>query len=251
MPIRLPMRQPPNFGQQGEVRDEAINRENAKRLLGYWREFSGTHHDAIKAAGWKLTDSITRGKDNVGEQTIVVARDGRFHVEVKLDGKTSRFGYDGKEFWSATGDEAAAVVDAEKLCRNPFAAQGYILAAVQTKDPLATIGKVLIDAGDKANKQLAYRLKAVDSDSDELFVWLSVLDAQGRPQVRLLKTSETEGDDGRTLAVVYDDWKDVGGVQFPHTRRVVTGLGEAVGLVIAARQVETLEQVEDSVFAKQ
>jgi serine protease Do len=244
-PVR---RAPPNFGAAGEVRDEALNRENAKRLLAQWKQFTG-EPASDKLAGWQLRDTIKRGDEGVGEQTITIASDGRFLVEVTLDDKLSRFGYDGSEFWSAIGDAAPEVFDCERLIRNPFAAQGYILGTLGTAEPLATIGKVLIDAGDKANKQLAYRLKAIDADTDEFFVWLSVLGDAGQPQVRLLKTAETY-DDERTAGVVYDQWREVGGVKWPHERRVVTGLAENVTLTITTSQVQPLETLDNSLFKK-
>ncbi len=243
-----PMRSPPNFGVAGEVRDEALNRENAKRLLTQWKQFTGESVND-KLAGWQLRDTIARGEKVVGQQTITIARDGRFLVEVTLDDKLSRFGYDGAEFWSALGDAATEVVDPEKLVRNPFAAQGYILATVGTADPLATIGKVLIDAGDKANKQLAYRLKAIDADTDEFFVWLSVLNDAGHPEVRLVKTAETY-DDERTAGVVYEQWREVDGMQWPHERRVVAGLAENVSLTITTSQVQPLDTLDNSLFKK-
>jgi serine protease Do len=248
MEIKLPMQQRPNFGAAGEVRDEALNRENAKRVMARWREFSGVPNEQPQG-GWKIVDKIARGDQQVGQQTLHVARDGRFNVDVTLEGKHSRFGYDGTEFWTAVGDDEPSVVDAERLARNPFAAQGYVLATLQTKEPLATIGKVVIDAGDKAGRQLAYRLKAIDEKSDEFFVWLSVLDAAGHPQVRLLKTSEAYEEE-RTTGMLYDGWKEAGGVQFPHRRTVVSGLAETVALQITTSEIDVLEQLEDSLFQK-
>jgi hypothetical protein len=248
MEIKLPMRpKPPNFGVAGEIRDEKLNRENATRLLARAQEFAGAPGDDV--AGWKISDRLARGEQQVGQQTLTIARDGRFAVEVKLDEKLSRFGFDGKEFWSAVGDDAPMVVDAERLARNPFAAQGYLLATLQTKEPLASIGKVIIDSADKASKQLSYRLKAIDSDTDEFFVWLSVFDAAGQPHVRVLKSAETY-DDERTPAVLYHDWKATGGVQWPQRRQIVAGMAEAVALDIVTNQVDTLSEVADSLFQK-
>lgn len=248
MQIKLPKQAPPNFGVEGEVRDQALNRENAKRLLVRWREFTGQPADD-NTAGWRISDRLVRGEQQVGTQTLVVGRDGRFVLDLKLDDKISRFGYDGKTFWTAVGDDAPGEVDAEKLARNPFAAQAFILATLQTEQPLSSIGNVMIDAGDKAHGQLAYRVKAIDADADEFFVWLSVLGIDGQPQVRLLKTAETF-DDERTPGVVYDDWRAVNGLQFPHERRIVGGLAETVALTITTQQVESLDSLTDTLFQK-
>lgn len=248
IPVQLPRPKPANFGVAGEVRDAKLNEENAKRLLEQWQQFAGKPA-ADDIQGWTLHDTLVRGDLALGQQTLTLARDGRFAVTVTIEGKTSRFGHDGKVFWSAIGDEAPTEVDAERLARNPFGAQGYVLATMLSAEPLASIGKVMVDAGDKASGSLAYRLKAIDADSDELFVWLSVLGSDGQPQVRLVKTAETY-DDERTPGVIYDAWRDAGGVQFPHERRIVQGLAEATSLTIKTQDVAPLKTLDDSLFAK-
>ncbi|HTN77159.1 MAG TPA: PDZ domain-containing protein, partial [Pirellulaceae bacterium] len=248
LPIRLPGKPAPNFGTAGEVRDEKLNIENAQRIVTRWRQSVGLQAGQT-AAGWTIEDQLSRGDAHVGEQTITIARDGRFRQEVTLDEKVTRFGYDGKEFWSQAADGEVTTFDAERLCRNPFAAQGYTLASMLTDAPLSSLGKVLIDAGDKANQQLAYRLKAVDADNDAFYVWLSVLNTAGEPEVRLLKTSEAY-DDERTLAVIYEDWQPVGTVSLPHQRRLVSGLAETTGLKIVTQNARADASFADTFFQK-
>jgi S1-C subfamily serine protease len=250
MPIQLPMRPRPNFGKAGEIRDAALNQENAKRILTQWQDFHGVPALEESIVAWRLNDTLARGSTSIGKQTLVIARDGRFLVEVEVDGKPSRFGYDGKIFWTAEAGAAAEPIDGERLLRNPFAAQGFILATLATKDPLAVIGKVSIDSADKAAQKLAYRLKAVDADGDPFYVWLSVLGANGQPEVRLLKTSENY-DDAKTPGVLYDDWQVSGGLLLPAKRRVITSLAENVALTITLEQAEALTEIDAQIFAKE
>ena len=247
-PIPMPMRPRPNFGKAGEVRDVKLNQENAQRIITRWQQTLG-QPEGQAVVGWVIKDDIFRGEEAVGKQTLSIARDGRFQTEVVLDGKTTRHGFDGKVAWSQGADGEVATVDAERLCRNPFAAQGLTLASMFTSKPLSAIGPITIDAGDKAQQRLAYRLKATDSDSDEFFLWLSVLDDAGQPHVQLLKTSESY-DEERTLGVLYEAWKPVGGVQLPHERRVVAGLGEAVGLKIVAQSITPASSFDEPLFQK-
>jgi S1-C subfamily serine protease len=248
--IRVPMPPRPNFGRAGEVRDAALNQENARRILARWQDFQGVPRLEEDVVAWRINDALARGSDAVGEQTLLVARDGRFVVHVNVDGKQSRFGYDGQEFWTAEAGAAPEPIDGERLLRNPFAAQSFMLATLATTEPLASIGKVQLDAGDKAHRQLAYRIKAVDAEGDPFYVWLSVLGASGQPEVRLLKTSEAY-DDAKTPAVLYDDWQASGGLLLPAKRYIVSGLDEKVALTITLERAEPLREVDAQVFRKE
>ena len=102
---------------------------------------------------------------------------------------------------------------------------------------------MLLDGGDRAQRRRAYRLRLASENAAELFLWLSVFDDAGRPEIGLLKTGSCIDGAPAGPAVTYADWRDVGGVMLPHRRSLVEGLAENVVLELVTTRGEALEHV--------
>jgi hypothetical protein len=156
------------------------------------------------------------------------------------------FAFDGKHFWKQTGETIEELSPLHARLELEIV-QLAALANVLHETPLAGFGKVLLDGADKADQQIAYRIKTLDERNDWFYVWLSTTDGAGSPQVRLLKAS-SEKDGDRNGAVCFRDWREVHGIQFPHQRDFVLGLAETVQRQALTIDVSLLENVKDSQF---
>lgn len=251
-PKQIPQPRPPGpkvaITSVGTVRDLDLNQANCRRLLARWRDFAGTGPANGPLRVFRIADSIYRGDEKIGWQTLLLASDGRFRVEYSTGVVTRLYGFDGQTYW---GDEGLGHVDTLKpstALLNPHVAQAVALSAVFHSDPLSTLGKVTLDGGDKSQRQIAYRVKTVDAAGDWFYVWLSVLGEHGRPEVRLLKASADLDSGGFGGAVTFADWQMVAGVRLPFRRELVRGLSEQTVLRMVAENCELLSEVADVEF---
>jgi S1-C subfamily serine protease len=234
----------------GTIRDEQLNLQNGRRILERWRQFCGCATARKENQVLQITDSILQDGRDIGQQVILLAGDGRFRIDHQVAGApASQYGFDGKDYWQVASGESLSIAPSKALL-NTVVAQVAALAAVFHDEPLAHFGKVLLDGGDKAGGQCAYRLKTVDAEGDWFYVWLSLLDQQGTPSVRLLKAGADRDADKSQPAVLYSDWRTVGGIQVPHRRQFVRGLGEQVVMEMVTTNCESLQHVDESVFEK-
>ena len=87
-------------------------------------------------------------------------------------------------------------------------------------------GELALDGCDKAGGRLCYRLSVTDAEtSEQLFVWLSVFDAAGQPQIELVKTGVGLDDDEPIAGTLYGDCPAIGRIAAPRT--LVRGLAES------------------------
>jgi serine protease Do len=237
--IKMPA-QKPNFGKAGEVRDAKLNATIARELAGRWqfaaREFT---IEGQNPGGLSLASDIFRQEVKIGSQLLTFNAQGQVHVQYEIDGKTTSLGFDGKTYWLKSADKAAQEITAAKAHRDPHFAQGAVLAGLLQQETWKSLGKIALNGSDKAAGRLCYRLELTDSSSEQVFVWLSVVNDQLQPAIQLVKSGVGIDDDEPIASTVYRQWKRVANVDLPHERTLVRKLVEEEMLRIVTTSVMT------------
>ena len=230
----------------GVVLKPEINKRYVTHVFDQWRRTGvTTAPNDIKVA--KFEDKIFASGEQIGQQTIWIASDGRLRVEVHLDGEQQTFGFDGGVFWKGNDGEQSELTLIEAKT-NPLIVQALAVAAPMMAEPFAPMGSPSLDGGDKAKGRLAYRLMYLDEDDDWFYCWLSLYGESGAPQVRLLKVASHRDCAGDSKGVVFGQWRDVDGVEFPFEKRLVSGLHETVAWTAQTQSCLWLEKGLDELF---
>ena len=214
----------------GKIRHENVNRGIAATLLSRWRKSSGLSSPEKRERIFQLRDIVLENGKPVGSQVLTLSNSGKFRLVVDAGGK--RWVFD----WNRPGDR-------ERIIANPYGLQACVLAGYLTEDgrtPMFT--STLLDAGDKAAGERAYRfqLKTGKPDDRPVYFWVSQFNAAGRDDMRLLKTGYRIDGDATRPSMTYGDWRTVEGVRLPWKRTVVVGAGEKTKLVIQTRECKSL-----------
>ena len=110
-------------------------------------------------------------------------------------------------------------------------------------------GKLSLAGSDKAAGRLCYRLELTDESSEQLFVWLSVMNEQLQPQIQLMKTGVGTDNDEPIASTVYRQWKRVANFDLPHERVLVRKLAEEEQLrIVLSPQVMISQTADSAVF---
>ncbi len=230
----------------GVVLNVELNRSNLQPILLRWRS------DTIRELpqpfhGLKIEDTIWEDERQVGQQTIWLAGDGRFRLEHSRADAQLIFGWDGVDFWQeSAGERQSLRMIMAKT--NPLITQAICLAAPFMPKPFQPYGQPLLDGTDKAQAQLAYRLMLLDEDEDWFYCWLSMYNADGRPQVRLLRASADKDCGTKSNGVVLNEWKEVSGIWLPFQKSLVTGLDEQIQWTAQTESASLLESADEDLF---
>ena len=195
-----------------------------------------------------MESEIRRGEEVVGKQTLVMARDGRLRAEYEIDGNASVIAFDGKTCWDDLANRDAREITRGKAILDPHFAQAITVGALLTEQPLAGWGELALDGADKASRRLCYRLSATDESSEQLFVWLSVVDDRGQPRIELVKSGVGLDNDEPISATLYGDFRPIGSYQIPHRRTLIRGLAEQPVLEVVTNKCEPLSSVDADLF---
>jgi len=230
----------------GTVRHKKINQKYVSHIVEQWQSNDGLAKKLESPGVAKLTDRITRAGDQIGSQTLWLASDGRFKLDLDLAGKKATYVFNGNNFYSIVDEKPESLSLVESKTSLTIVQAVSMSAAIQ-ETPFARFGEILLDGSDKAINQNAYRLKLLDEDADHFFAWLSMYGENGRPSARLLKASaHMDCDD--TGGVTFHDWKKVGPVLLPLRRQFVNGLEERQLMEIVNESNEWLDSVDDAMF---
>ena len=246
------LKPPPQIplGEAGKIREKPVNQAIAGQILSRWRDMQGGQQ-AQAIAGMRIQSEIRRGDEVMGGQTLIIARDGRLRAEHEVDGKGSIVAYDGKLCWDDLADRDPREISRGKAILDPHFAQAVAIGALIAEQPLAGWGELALDGADKAGHRLCYRISTTDNEtSEQLFVWLSVLDDHGQPQIELVKSGVGLDNDEPIPSALYDDFRPIGSYQIPHRRTLVRGLAEEPASVIVTIKCEPLSNVEARLFEK-
>lgn len=245
-----PMPQRPQLPQTepGKISNMEVNQAQFRRIVEMWTDFAGGR-GAIDAAGVvEVAYTLERGGKKAGIGKTILAADGRFRVAFELDGKHYLAGYDGNVYWSQgeTGPVAA-----RDLLAEPLFASAMTLARLLKDDGCTTqVEHYELQGSDRAAGERSYRLRLSLAKDDDVFVWLSLCDAAGAPQVRLLKTGI--GAAGREIdpAMTYGDDREVAGLRLPHRWTVVEGLAERPALVAVVQDARAVPDASPAMLAR-
>ena len=234
----------PVLSAAGKIRDANLNRTIAEQIVARW--LSHCRGKDISIAGLRMEDQLVRSGETVGKQVLQMANDGRIRVDCELDGKGRSLVYDGSGYWMVTAGGVQSITQSRAL-RDPHFCQAAVLAALFGDKPLARYGSLALDGSDEGRSRLCYRLSVTDPESEQLFVWLSVFDDDGRPQVQLQKSGVGIDDDESIPAVIYEEWKEQEGLLVPQRRTLVLGLDEHSELTCVNQSV-AIGKLDDALF---
>ena len=230
----------------GIILNKDLNRENCARILVNWQQF--TRRNQKLESGLNIADRLVRGGEEIGKQTIVIAGDGRFRVDREIgDAKTS-FAFDGTSFWQLKDKDAEKISHLHARLTPEFV-QAVAFSNVFHDQPFKIFGDVLLDGADKAQRQIAYRVKTIDDRGDWFFAWFSLFNEQLQPEVRLLKASSDKDADGDGGGVNFVDWREFNGVMLPYQRDFIAGLEESVRMQAFTTDVTLVSELSDELFS--
>ncbi|WP_425614113.1 S1C family serine protease [Anatilimnocola sp. NA78] len=249
MPIIKMPGQKPNFGKAGEIRDAKLNARIAGELAGRWQAAArSTAAESGEKTGLTLVSDIFRQETKVGTQSLTFTSDGHALARHEIDGKTTTVGFDGQKYWQQVGDNAAQEISPAKAHRDPHFAQATVLAGLLQQQSWQDAGKLALDGSDKAAGRLCYRFSLTDKDSEQLFVWLSVVNDKLQPEIQLVKSGVGIDDDEPIASTIYRQWKLAANVNLPYERTLVRKLAEEEQLRIVTTNVTALDEAESSLF---
>ncbi len=230
----------------GVVVDQERNARNAHLLVEKWR--ASTSPAAVEWKGLKLVDAIFRDEARVGEQTLHVAVDGRFHVQHQMDQDQQSYLFDGQDFWDLNAGDAPRQLDLVEVKTNPLVTQAMALLATLQPTPFPVMGTRILDGSDKCQGVVTSRLMWLDDDDDWFYGWLSTQDEQGHGQVRLRKIASDKDCSGSNAGLLFDDYRDTFGIQLPWQKCQVKGLGEQVQWTAVTQEVTPWQEMDADLF---
>ncbi len=220
----------------GKIRDAKLNQSIAQDLLAKWREV--INKEDFRDV--RLESEIRRDGIIVGDQTITIGRDGQLRVEYSIDGNRTTIVCDGQQCRKTPPAGQTQVISRGKALLDPHFAQGVALSILFDKRAEKNWGNLALNGADKAGGRWCYRLSITETEtSEQLFLWLSVFDAAGRPSVELIKTGVGLEDDEPIAATLYDDWQSRAGLWLPRLRTLVHGLAEKAELSVIPRNPDS------------
>jgi hypothetical protein len=233
------------LSEAGKIRDLELNRAIARQLIERWREETG----ASKLAAEKRQVTIESELEEAASVTLAVARDGRCRASLAKGGEATTVVFDGQRYWLSKGKEPLDVTPA-KASRDPWFQQAIILATLLTGEPPHGFGPWQLDGADQADGQLTYRLSTTDDQSEQLFLWLTVADAAGKPSIALVKSGVGIDDDEPIPSTIYRDPVASQPVRVAGTRVLVRGLGEEPVAKASETTITWSETIDEQQFSK-
>jgi hypothetical protein len=217
-------------------------------VLGKWRRTNVAFRSAKERGPsqrvFQFHDDLLRDGKNVGTQTLTISSDGRFHVELTIDGKRQILHYVPESSATATKDKATSETLSD-LLTSPFGLQAAVLSGRLRDSSVSPLFKhAVIDGTDRSHQQRAYRLQFETTFGFDrpVFAWLSQYDTAGRDNVRLLKSGiHADGDEPRPC-MTYHNWKNISGVEMPFVRRLVVETAETPILELRTKSCKSLAQ---------
>jgi len=244
------LQQPLEFG---KMRDMKINEREALRIIDQYQAFLGGR-EALKNIKAIRSTVESRLNDKVlGTSESLYAADGRGRVvrTDDADGGKTRWSsvWDGQRFWQDMNGQSRTL-EGDQAKRHPAVAMSMLWAGMRGEKPKDAFKRIVLQGSDKSQGQPAYRILFEDHAGNRMIAWLSVLNAAGDFETRLLKVSfADEKDQPRDPSVLIDDYRPLEGIRFAYVSRTVTGLEESVVSELVVTKVELLRELEKDAFA--
>lgn len=228
----------------GEMRNKTMNQAYVQHIVSQWKTRSRRKGENAPGVA-KLTGQIRIAGKQAGSQTMWLANDGRFRIEWTLGDEKETFTFDGQSFFRTDKNESTEMTLIEAKLNLPIV-QAISMTAEGREIPFGVFGVTLLDGSDKAQKQLAYRLKIADDDFDSFYYWLPFEGEDPSAVHGPLKVSASQ--DCTAGGVTFHDWQAVGPMMLPFRREFVTGLEESVSMSITTAVAEWSETVDAEWF---
>jgi S1-C subfamily serine protease len=244
----------------GEVRDAATNRKYANLAVNRWLENArltrpGDDGDADRRC-LKVNAQVKQDGQPVGRQTMwLVGGDrGRVVHEMDAQNRYSSFRFDAEKclVQSEPNGKAKKVTLSEARDALP-ALQTMVLAKLlyggknSAKDQkpkretavFDSFGSLITEGAGKTNERLAWRLKLLDFDLDETYLWFAMATERTGLRPQLVKVANDK--DNESGAVRFEDWRPLGSGRFPYRFVYVESLAEAETMQVEVNSVKWVE----------
>jgi serine protease Do len=240
-PVRIvPQRAPL---EPGKIRFPEMNRESVAHLFRQGR-LSGRDGASEPPAALEVSEELRSSGEKAGTVTLIIAADQRFVARRERKGDSLTLAFDGESYWRQDGDDDAEEVSFEKAMRDPLGPYALAMGCLIAGRPHESLGNMVLQGGDKAQRQISYRIAAAPNGNDPVYLWLSVFDADGDAGVSLLKSGIGIHDDEPVPALAYSQWQETAGVNWPHRKVQVKGFAESPGDEIVTQSVKPAEITE-------
>ena len=169
---------------------------------------------------------------------------------VVLDATSSeRYFYDGKQHFRITRSmdnekqwDVQRMSYVEAKLELPML-QAMVMAAVNDKQSLSTLGTVQLDGSDRCGRSNAFRFRFDDQDKDPLYLWAVMKpgDAQAAGELRKVSASPDCLEGGVAAGVTFEQWQQIGSMSLPLSRKFIAGLDEEVEVELVNLSAELLD----------
>lgn len=243
----------------GSVRDAAINRKYATMVVNRWLENDHLEPADADAGGdddgvcLKVVGDVMQDGQWIGSQTMWLVAGGRGQVMHELDAKdksssfrfdaekcTVRSGPDGKAKEIPLSEARDALPALQAMSLAELLHDGAGLAKDQPANRKSTVfasfGDLTTEGAGKTSEQLAWRLKLLDFDLDETYLWFSMATKRTGLLPRLAKVANDKDNDAG--AIRFEDWRPLGKGHFPNRFVYVKSLSEEEILRVEVKQIE-------------
>lgn len=243
----------------GSVRDAKTNRKYATLVVNRWLK-NNRLEPAAAANGdqkmcLKVAGVVKQDGQPVGRQTMWLAGEGRGRMVHEIEGQDEyssvRFdseqcivqtgrGGDPKEVSLSEARDALPALQAMVLAE--LLQHGADLEPAKGKkaqrEPLVFefFGDLTTEGAGKTNQQLAWRIKLLDFDLDETYLWFSMATERAGLRPRLAKAANDKNNESG--AIRFDDWRPFENGQFPYQFVYVESLSEKETLRVDVESVK-------------
>ncbi len=251
------------------IRHSDVNRCYAELILSESPTCNPPEEKLFDLAILSMHDQVLQGNVVVGQQTILLATDGRFRVHWRAEQETAHYWFDGDQAYYSPDQNQWRPLTLTEMKLAPPVVQGVMLsqpfrASFLRASHLQSVSSLIwgdpaIDAGDKSQAQAAFRIVFTDEDHDPFYVWFSLGKWNGQPEFRLLKTAANP-DSSDDSAILYSEWQSIEipsqgestiSIELPLVRTWVQGLAEAPRLTVVNQNCRWLEKDQHSHFVPQ
>ncbi|MCA9651265.1 MAG: retroviral-like aspartic protease family protein [Myxococcales bacterium] len=190
-------------------------------------------------------------EDKVGSFLLRTTADGKLYRRTVLDDLVEEKGFDGEEGWQLAGDLLRIESPEEvELSKEDAVLHWYLdleergvqVTLVQPPRKEDSEGQVTVLDG--------VRWETAGAATSPKTMWFDRATGLLREEIVEDALETDEGEQVQRQTIVYDDYRDVGGIEVPHLVRVINELGDQKQVVEFVTQEVDHRPVEASVFAR-
>lgn len=197
-------------------------------------------------------DPETQGclaEDQVGSFLLRTTADGKLYRRTVLDELVEEKGYDGKEGWQLAGDLLRLESDVELELSKEDAVLHWYFDLEERGIQVTLAGSRKEDSQGQVGVLDGIRWEIPDSGASPKTMWFDRAKGLLREEIVEDSLQTDEGEELQRQTIVYDDYRDVGGIVVPHLVRVINELGDQQQIVEFVTQRVDHGAVQDAQFA--